>query len=874
MTSGDLDRENLPFDPAKLLPLALSRPKDAVRAARTVLAGQPSSYDASLAHHAMGIVLRDHGDLPGAILELRRGARLARASGRPDREVDVQATLGVALAWTGRSQQGLAVLDQAVQASQGGPAGRVLMRRASVLRDLGRFHEAHGDLSRALPYLRRAGDTVWEARSLTHRGEVYLGLGLPGRAGADFARAEELFATSGQELEYAKARHNRGLAALSRGDLPEALSYLDEAGSRYDTLGESYPELAIDRCSALLAAGLAADAAEETDTALGRLPAGGGIAYKRAELLFAAATAALAAGNPAHARERAGQARRLFRAQRRAVWEARADFILAEARYAAGGRSASLFNDVERVAARLEACRAGEAMRAHLLAGRLALNRGRATEADQHLERAGRSRRRRPPLTRSVAWLARALQADARGDTRSTLAACARGLDALDEHQMTLGATELRAYGTAHGAELALLAQRDALRRGDAHRLLFWSERWRATAQAARNTPLRHDRELAAELSALRTVTRLLEKNEMAAHGRIALERERRRLERAVQARTRRSPASRVQEAGHFDLDALFDELGEHRLIELVEVDGLLQVIIVANRRVRLHTVGSVPEREREVQLSRFVLRRLAYGPSRPGDELVLAHRGAALESSLLGSAAAELGDSPVVVVPPGRLRAVPWTLMPSLRDRIVTVAPSVSTWMRARRKTPPAHRRTALVVGPGLATGGAEVTQLRARYPEAVLLGQGSATAEQVLGALDGAWLGHIAAHGTFRADNPLFSSVQLDDGPLTVHDFERLGRAPYWLVLSSCDSGVAAAVGADELLGLVSSLVPLGAVGIVASVVPVNDPAAVPLMLALHDYLQQGATLPSALLSARKATSGDPLAEATAYSFLALGA
>jgi CHAT domain-containing protein len=177
-------------------------------------------------------------------------------------------------------------------------------------------------------------------------------------------------------------------------------------------------------------------------------------------------------------------------------------------------------------------------------------------------------------------------------------------------------------------------------------------------------------------------------------------------------------------------------------------------------------------------------------------------------------------------------------------------------------------------VVGPGLATGGAEVVQLRPRYPEAVLLGQGSATAEQVLSALDGAWLAHIAAHGTFRADNPLFSSIQLDDGPLTVHDFERLGRAPYRLILSSCDSGVAAAVGADELLGLASSLVPLGAVGIVASVVPVNDLAAVPLMLALHDALQKGATLPSALLAARKATSGDPLADATAHSFIALGA
>jgi len=327
-----------------------------------------------------------------------------------------------------------------------------------------------------------------------------------------------------------------------------------------------------------------------------------------------------------------------------------------------------------------------------------------------------------------------------------------------------------------------------------------------------------------------------------------------------------------MQEAGKFDLDALFDELGATRLIELVEVDHVLHVIIVADRRVCLHTVGSIPEQE--VRMSRFTLRRIAYGPPRPGNELILAYRGTSLEASLLGSAATDLGDGPVVVIPPGRLQAVPWTLMPSLQDRVVSVAPSASTWMRARRKKPPARRRVALVVGPGLTTGGAEVLQLRSRYPEAAMLGQGSATAEKVLSALDGAGLAHIAAHGTFRTDNPLFSSLQLDDGPLTVHDFERLTRAPHRLVLSSCDSGVAATVGADELLGLVSSLVPLGAAGIVASVVPVNDRAAVPLMLALHDALLGGATLPEALLTARKATSGDPLAAATAHSFVALGA
>jgi len=872
MSSGDPEPENLLREPAQLLTLAASRPHDALAAARSMIANRPSAYDASLAHHTVGIVLRDHGDLAGAISELRKAAKLARASGRPEREVDVQATLGATLAWTGRSQQGLAILDQAVAASRGAAAGRALMRRASILYHLGRFHQAHADLSRALPYLRRAGDKVWEARSLAWRALASLGLGLPGRAGADFARAEQLFATTGQEFEYAMARHNQGLAALSRGDLPGALTYFDEAEKRYDALGENVPELAIDRCSALLAAGLTADAARETGTALGRIPPEGGVAYKTAELLFAAATAALAAGNTADAREQARQARRLFRAQDRAVWEARADLVIAEARYAAGDRSASLFDFTERTAAHLDASHVGEALRAHLLAGRLALSHGHVTEADRHLDRAARSRYRRPALTRSVAWLARALQAEVHGRARGTVAACARGLSALQEHQLTLGATELRAYGTAHGAELAMLAQREALRRGDVHRLLFWSERWRATTLAVRSTPPRHDRELAVELSALRHVTRLLAASEMPADRRGALERERRRLEAAVQARSRRAPGNGVQETAKFDLAALSTELGDRTLVELVEVDGMVHVIVVAGERVRLYSVGRVPEQE--VQLSRFVLRRIARGRLHVGDEAVLAHRGASLEASLLGPAAAELGDRPVVVVPPGRLQAVPWTLMPSLRDRAVTVAPSASAWLRGRRKRPPAHRRVALIAGPRLATGREEVERLHARYPDAVLLGGGSATAERVLAALDGAWLAHITAHGTFRADNPLFSSIHLDDGPLTVHDFERLGRAPYGLVLSSCDSGAGAAVGADELLGLAGSLIPLGAAGIVASIVPVNDPATVPLMLALHDALDKGAGLPEALLAGRQATLGDPLAEATAHSFLALGA
>jgi tetratricopeptide (TPR) repeat protein len=865
--------ENLPSDPERLLPLAVSRPQDAMAAARSLLGGRPSAYEASLARHAIGIVLRDHGDLPGAIAELRKAIRLARMSGSQDREVDAQATLGIALAWAGRSQQGLAELDRGVEASRGATTGRVLMRRALVLRDLGRFGDAQRDLSRALSYLRRADDILWEARTLTWRAEVFLSLGIPWRASIDYARAEELLENSGQELEYAKARHNRGLAALNLGDLPTALGYFDEAANRYDALNVTNLDLDIDRCWALLAAGLAGEAARETDAALSRIPPGGGIAYKRAELLFAASSAALAAGNPAGAAERARQALRLFRSQDRPGWAARADLALAQARFAAGDSSASLFRQAERVAADLEARPGDEAMRAHLLAGRLALSRVHWTDAGLHLEFAARSRRRGLPLARSVAWLARALQAEARGDSRATLAACARGLDALDEHQMTLGATELRAYGTAHGAELAAIAQREALRRRDARRLLFWSERLRATALASRAARPVHDRELDASLSALRSVTRLLAMDEVAEAARGALERERRRLETAVQAHARQLPGAGARHPTGFDFISLSNELGHGSLVELVDVDGLLYAVTVVGRRVRLHIVGPMPERE--VQMCRFALRRLAsHQSARPGDELVLAHRGRKLEESLLGDTIGELGDGPVIVVPPGRLQAVPWALMPSLSGRVVSVAPSASAWLQARRRKPPAGQRVTLVVGPGLGTGGAEVPQLPLRYPDAVVLGRGAATVAQVLGALDGAWLAHIAAHGQFRDDNPLFSSLQLDDGPLTVHDLERLDRAPHQLVLSSCDSAVAAAVGADEVLGLASSLISLGAAGIVASVVPVNDRATVPLMLALHDAISGGATLPHALLIARQKTSGDPVAAAAGYSFLALGA
>ena len=866
-------------DSERLLALALSRPSDARAEADRLLDGNPGPLDASIAHQARGIVLRDSGRTREAIAELRTALRYARVSGAPERIIDVQATLGVALFFAGRTVAGLAVLDEAVAGSTGVLAGRVLMRRGGLLNLLGRYAEALADLKRAIALLRRGGDTLWEARARMHRFLVYSALGQSARADRDLSVAERLFAAVGQELESAQAVHNRAFVALQTGDLPTALRFLDEAESRYESLSALVPELAVDRCAVLLAAGLASEALAQADAAIRRIDQAGGLATRKAELLFSAARAAQAAGETEIAVSRSTAARDLFRTQRRPLWQARASFVLVQSRYGAGERTGRLAAQASQLADRLDELGALETATAHLLAGRLAAECGQRARADRHLSRAAWFRYHGPTYGRAVGWLAHALRAAARGDTRATLIACGRGLDAAEEHQRTLGALELRAYATAYGTELAAIAQRHSVRRRDARMLLEWTERWRASVLTVPPARPPDDTELAAELAALRDVVRRLDAARSAGVPSGRLEQERRRLEDAIRARTRRTSGagSGTGPKRAFDFDRLRDRLGDHRLVELVALDDTLYAVTVTRRRTRMHPVGPVAAAERELTLARFLLRRLAYGrpPARALETLDEAGR--RLEHALLGDSVSDLDGSPVVLVPPGRLHAVPWALLPSLRRTSVRVAPSAAVWLRAG-ELEASHaksraNRTAFIVGPGLPGTATEVAKIAQSYPDASVLADGAATAERVLAELDGALLAHVAAHGVFRADNPFLSSLRLDDGPLTVYDLARLRTAPLRLVLSSCESGLASHVGADELLGIVTALVPLGTTSLLASVVPVNDAASVSFMTAFHERLHDGSSFADALLAARTQVTSDPVAVATAYAYIALG-
>jgi CHAT domain-containing protein len=229
----------------------------------------------------------------------------------------------------------------------------------------------------------------------------------------------------------------------------------------------------------------------------------------------------------------------------------------------------------------------------------------------------------------------------------------------------------------------------------------------------------------------------------------------------------------------------------------------------------------------------------------------------AALDKLLVELLVPTVGDRSLVVVPTGALHAIPWGALPSLRGRPVVVAPSLATWAALASRPRSRRRKAALVAGPRLRHAPAEVRELAALYDRPTVLDGKAAAAADTLRALDGAALAHIACHGHFRSDSPLFSSLELADGSLNVYELQTLRQTPEMVVLSACDLATSDLHPGDEVLGLAAALLAMGTRTIVASVVPVPDAAAKRLMLAFHRGLLAGDAPGAALARAQARAS-----------------
>jgi CHAT domain-containing protein len=177
------------------------------------------------------------------------------------------------------------------------------------------------------------------------------------------------------------------------------------------------------------------------------------------------------------------------------------------------------------------------------------------------------------------------------------------------------------------------------------------------------------------------------------------------------------------------------------------------------------------------------------------------------------------------------------------------------------------------VAAGPGLPGAQAEAEAVAAIYQTAPLAGAG-ASVQAVMAALDGADVAHLAAHGHLHLHNPLFSSLQLADGPLTVYDLERLHRPPQLVVLAACDIGRPVVPAGDELLGLSAAFIAQGTRQIIASVTAIPDARATHLMIAFHRALAAGIPAAAALAQTqRRLAAEDAATMATAAAFVCIG-
>ncbi len=862
-------------DPARAWALA----SEALTLARA--AGDPATEATAL--RALGLAARERHDIETAVTQLRRAVSVAEGAGLATSAAEARLSLIGALAMRGEWSKAQREADRAAAVLRGAKLARLETQRAHLCIEQGRLDEALERFRLALPVLRRAGDRLGEAFALDARGVAHHHRGDLAAAETDLGRAAELYAVVGEDRRAATTRQSLGVVVALRGDLPGALACFDQADEYLRAPDQSDAMGLADRSEALLTGRLVSEARESAERAveaLAREGRKGYLAYARLKL----AEAALVGGDTVTARARADEARREFLRQRRPSWAALALHVSMRAAFLAGECSPALLARARATAAALD--ESGfriSALDARLVAAQLAVHLGRAEVARRELVLASRLRRRGPVQLRARAWHAEALLRLAAGNRCGADAALSAGIKALDEHRAGLGATELRARASGHVAELARLGVQLAIEDGKAERALLWVERWRAGTMRLRPVRPPDDPTLAADLSALRAAA--LEADAASLAGRSANRALARQavLEERVRARARHATgvlaASLVPIPTPEELDGA---LGVRALVELIDHEGVLYAVVRAGGRCSLHELAPLAQVEAEQESLRFSLGRLAFGRGSPASLAAAAEAsrfGARrLDELTLGRLSPLLGERSLVLVPTGSLHALPWTMLPTCATRAVTVAPSAAVWHRAATAgdaTSAAGSDVVLVAGPGLPHAAAEVKELARRYPDARCVSGEDATVGTVSAAVDGARLAHIACHGRFRADNPMFSCLHLANGPLTVYDLERLGKPPETIVLSACDSGLSEVHPGDELMGLAAALLALGSRTLVAAVFSVPDEATRSLMLGFHAGLRAGLSPAAALGRAQhKAVRKGQAASAAAAGFVCFGA
>lgn len=303
-------------------------------------------------------------------------------------------------------------------------------------------------------------------------------------------------------------------------------------------------------------------------------------------------------------------------------------------------------------------------------------------------------------------------------------------------------------------------------------------------------------------------------------------------------------------------------------LISFFDLNQQFAAFVVTGDKISVvQALGSVPAVTVIVEQLRFQLETLRYGSAKLHshmEQLTTRTRRhlAELYTRLIRPLEEHIGTRRLIIAPHQVLHYVPFHALHDgarylIEQREVAYTPSAQVLLHGLEQARRPLNHAVLVGIQDARTPHVreEIEAVAAHFPTHTLLLDQQATLDAVQRAAPRADVLHLACHGHFRPDNPLFSAIELSNGQLTVRDTYRLELQSELVVLSACETGVNDIAPGNELLGLARGFMSAGTPTLLMSLWAVDDASTARTMEIFYTHLRNGKHPAAALRQAQLA-------------------
>jgi len=826
-----------------------------------------------------GIVAITRGKFEDAVAELRGAGKLFAGLGNITDSAETRVAELMALAMLGRydeavetGQNALAIFDGE---NDGLAAGKILMNLSNVVARRDQHAEAERYALAARKRFNMIGERKWQTMAENDLANTYAELN-------DFDRARQFYALAldgarSEQMQVTEAEIEASLGNLVRlqGNYADALRYLESSRQRYEELGMPHQSAIADLEIADIYAelGLSSEALaiyERVSQTFHRLK----MSAEEARSRLNYARAAAAAGQPQPARRELSKAFKLFQIEKNHTGVM--SVILSGVRLdLETGDLESALNGLATAASALRYSQ-NPRHRVHyaLLRGEMLKQKGKVRQAEKVFgEALELARSYDHPGAAGRALNSLGELAAARGDKAAAAENFGSAIDIVEEQRSPLDSEFAMAYFAARLGPFENLTKLfiyenevekafAVLEAGRSRSLLDSLGQPGRSLSKASKLDQRAD-ELRSELNVLYKRLDGSDEVEIPKLRSTIAETETRLAAVQLQIKSLGQDAAVGKKVPRFSLDELITKLGTTTtLVEFVELEDGFSAFVISGGKIELvRGLGTPAEVRSLLEELQFQFQSMRYGAGfitrfaadlKSKADIVLKR----VYDLLLRPLEKKLSGKRLVIVPSGVLYYVPFHALHDGERYVVEsfetrYAPSSAIWS-ALNKKPKRTVKSSLLVGYAderIPLVENEIRQIARVVPGPKLLTGANARFSSFISEVAQYDLVHMACHGQFRSENPMFSSLHLADGWVTVRDIVSQRLRARLVTLSACETGLNELFAGDEILGLARGFLAAGAENLIVSLWTVNDEATGRLMHDLYLILQRSSSLAASL-------------------------